>query len=191
MIAFAISYGLFTLTTLWAGAGAHPSELSQRTFVALIIYAVIVAALVKLSRQPLIQKPFKIFHNAREYQIAAAILALHLAYFGVLYALAPTYLYTQGFALSSIGAAVGVAFLLTLGLSDFAYRKYFAPVWGNASAAFLEALTWGLATQSFVGFVWIFVSGWMSSKFLKPESIWGSVAIRLILGLAWITLASR
>ncbi|HVK82125.1 MAG TPA: hypothetical protein VM915_16095, partial [Verrucomicrobiae bacterium] len=53
MIAFAISYGLLTLVTLWASAGALPGAFASRVWVALVVYALVAIALVKRNKAEL------------------------------------------------------------------------------------------------------------------------------------------
>ena len=184
MIAFAISYGLFTLLTLWAGAGAHPEVLASRVPIALLLYAALTAGLVWLRKSTLtFSLPQK-----RDTGLAAGLLVVVVVVFFALKFVAPEYHLAQTKALTALNAFAALGFALALALSDYVYRKFYAPAWGAASAAFLEALSWGLATQSFLMFAWIFASGWLVSKFAGPDSELASTALRLALGLAWIAL---
>jgi hypothetical protein len=188
VIALAISYGLLTLITLWAGAGAHSDSIVTRAPIALLLYIALTVALVKVQKAEFYLKPFKLFTQKQDYLPATLIFALALISIVLLKFLMPVYFLDQSVALTHLSGLAAFAFVASLGLSDFVYRSLFSPAWGFASAAFLEALSWGLATQSFVFFIFIFATGWALSKTTHVTSVWGSVAIRLALGLAWIAL---
>lgn len=189
MIALAIGYGFLTLVALWSGAGSNAAGLADRVWIAFVLYLVTCAALCKFKPDSAPQtKPLKLFQNKKQTLIAAAALAISVGYLVVLKFSFAEYFANQSHAVAALGVTTSIAFALTLALSDFAYRSFFAPAWGAASAAFLEALTWGLATQSFAAFAWIFASDWILSKFAGTGAEWGSVLVRLLAGFAWIAL---
>ncbi|HVJ63844.1 MAG TPA: hypothetical protein VM901_01175 [Bdellovibrionota bacterium] len=188
MIAFAISYGLLTLVTLWASAGALPGAFASRVWVALAVYAVVAITLIKRNKAEL-SPPGVAFADTRSRLAGIGSLFIGLGYLLVLKFLFPAYLSEQSIAIHASPAAATVGLAVTLALSDFSYRRFFAPAWGPASAAFLEALTWGLATQSFVPFTWIFATGWLTSRVIAPKNALASALVRLVIGLAWITFA--
>lgn len=191
MIASAIAYGIFTLVSLWLGAGASSAELAARTTIAAAIFLLLTLATTQLIKIPgesdLQRNPLR--WGTRK-SAGAAVLALlgSLALFVSLQICCADYLRAQSSAIIGLDHLAATLLLLCLGLSAFVYHRYFAPLWGPASAAFLEALTWGLALQSFVAFVWIFATGYLLNRATNSEHAIGAVGIRLVAGLAWILL---
>lgn len=190
MILFAIAYGLLTFIELWAAAGADPAGLAARAPLSAGLHLLVVLAVFKWqSRGALTWRPFKLYDDNRQLALVSAFYLFTHAAFALLKTYCPEYLTLQTQSLAGLNGAATVAFLLSLGFSDLMYRSFFATAWGPASAAFLEALTWGLATQSFVGFVWIFATGYLSSRVARVDFNRGyllSALLRMALGLVWI-----
>lgn len=188
---YAIGYGFITLITIWMGGGANADVLTSRTpWCALFLLAAMGIFIFK-DASARSSKWFSIkaaLCNKASYIAPTAVMVGGLIFFVSLKLQNPSYFETQSAALSTLTPITAFCFALCLAASGYLYHRFFNLAWGIKSGAFLEALTWGLTIQSLPIFVWIFVSGWILSRFMNPESAWVAATIRLLVGLAWIAL---
>lgn len=194
IVVLSLSYGLITLASLWTGAGALAEPLAQRALPGAFIHVVIAALTCFFYRGEMVKvstiiAPLNWFSKIK--RPALTYFALILLALGLFFThkINPEYFAAQSLSLNSLSLLSGFGLVVSFATSAYCYHRFFSPAWGVSSAAFLEALTWGLALQSFVGFLLFYISGYVFAKNSTPQNAFGAALIRTILGITWILVS--